>query len=38
MIDPKLEDNVVLIAGANHGIGAATAKAFTAQTAKVFVT
>jgi 3-oxoacyl-[acyl-carrier protein] reductase len=38
VIDPNLEDKVVLITGANHGIGAATAKAFAAQEAKVFIT
>lgn len=38
MINPKLQDKVVLITGANHGIGAATAKAFADQGAKVFIT
>lgn len=31
MIDPKLRDKVVLLTGGNHGIGAATARAFAAQ-------
>lgn len=38
MIDPKLKNKVVLISGANHGIGAAAAEAFAAQGAKVFIT
>ena len=38
MIDPCLENKVVLVTGANHGIGAAIAKACAAQGAKVFIT
>lgn len=37
MIDTGLTDKVVLITGANHGIGAATAKAFAVQGAAVFI-
>jgi 3-oxoacyl-[acyl-carrier protein] reductase len=37
MIDPGLQGKVVLITGANHGIGAATARAFAAQRARVAV-
>jgi len=40
MIDTGLKDKVVLVTGGNNpkGIGAATAKAFAAQEAAVFVT
>ncbi len=38
MIDPHLKDKIVLITGANHGIGAATARAFADLGAKVFLT
>jgi len=39
MIDPGLKDKVVIVTGGNnpYGIGAATAKAFAAEGAKVFI-
>ena len=39
MIDPKLQNKIVLITGANnpHGIGAATGRAFAQQGAKVLI-
>jgi 3-oxoacyl-[acyl-carrier protein] reductase len=38
MINPGLAGKTVLVTGANHGIGAATARAFAAQDANVFLT
>lgn len=38
MIDPGLAGKIVLITGANHGIGAAAARAFALQGAGVFLT
>ncbi len=37
MIDTGLRGKVVLVTGANHGIGAATAKAFEAVGAPIFI-
>lgn len=38
MIDPLLKNKVALVTGANHGIGAAIAKALANQGVKVFIT
>jgi 3-oxoacyl-[acyl-carrier protein] reductase len=37
MIDPKLEGKVALVTGANHGIGASTAKVLAGQGVRVFM-
>ncbi|NIM12164.1 MAG: SDR family oxidoreductase [Candidatus Aminicenantes bacterium] len=37
MINTGLKDKVVIVTGANHGIGAATALAFASEGAKVFI-
>ena len=37
MTDPGLRDKIALITGANHGIGAATARTFASQGAKVSI-
>jgi len=37
MINTGLKDKVVIVTGANHGIGAATAIAFAQESAKVFI-
>jgi 3-oxoacyl-[acyl-carrier protein] reductase len=38
MLDTGLKDKAVVVTGANHGIGAATALAFAREGAKVFIT
>lgn len=38
MIDPRLEGRVAIVTGANHGIGAATARALASQGVRVFIT
>ena len=38
MIHTGLQDKVAIVTGANHGIGAATAKAFALQGVRVFIT
>ena len=38
MIDPQLSGKIVLLTGANHGIGAASARAFARQGAHLFIT
>jgi 3-oxoacyl-[acyl-carrier protein] reductase len=38
MIDPGLDGKVAIVTGANHGIGAATARALASQGARLFIT
>ena len=38
MVDTGIKDKVVIVTGANHGIGAATAVALAREGAKVFIT
>ncbi len=38
MIDTGLRDRVAIVTGANHGIGAAVARALAGEGAKVFIT
>ena len=38
MIDPRLQNKVALVTGANHGIGAAIAKSLAKQGVRVFIT
>jgi 3-oxoacyl-[acyl-carrier protein] reductase len=38
MLDTGLKDKVIIVTGANHGIGAATAQAFAKEGARVFIT
>jgi NAD(P)-dependent dehydrogenase (short-subunit alcohol dehydrogenase family) len=38
MVEMGLEDKVAVVTGANHGVGAATARVLATQKAAVFVT
>ena len=38
MLDTGLRDRVAIVTGANHGIGAATARLLASEGAKVFIT